>query len=191
MGQWVKWGNSDHLTSDKGKGPIMNCSYPLTSVVLNLSENIDIHVYFLSLNTEMTRGRQGPHDDVIKWKHFPCYWPFVRGIHRSPVNSPHKGQWRGALILTLICVWINGCANNREAGDLRRYCAHYGVTVMRISCIRSQYISCHVIDMIVAKYSGFNTRKVNSIPWHGDVYTTSPMRMALPWSVWENKSLAN
>ena len=30
-------------------------------------------------------------DDVIKWKHFPRYWPFVRGIHRSPVNSPHKG----------------------------------------------------------------------------------------------------
>ena len=24
------------------------------------------------------------HDDVIKWKHFPRYWPFVRGIHRSP-----------------------------------------------------------------------------------------------------------
>ena len=36
------------------------------------------------------------HDDVNKWKHFPRYWPFVRGIHRSPVNSPHKGQWRGA-----------------------------------------------------------------------------------------------
>ena len=43
------------------------------------------------------------HDDVIKWKHFPCYWPFVRGIHRSPVNSPHKGQWRGALMFSLIC----------------------------------------------------------------------------------------
>ena len=28
------------------------------------------------------------HDDVIKWKHFPRNWPFVRGIHRSPVNSP-------------------------------------------------------------------------------------------------------
>ena len=38
------------------------------------------------------------HDNVIKWKHFPRYWPFVRGIHRSPVNSPHKGQWRGALM---------------------------------------------------------------------------------------------
>ena len=32
------------------------------------------------------------HDDVIKWKHFPRYWPFVRGIHRSPMKSPHKGQ---------------------------------------------------------------------------------------------------
>ena len=36
------------------------------------------------------------HDDVIKWKHFPRYWPFVRGIHRSPLNSSHKGQWHGA-----------------------------------------------------------------------------------------------
>ena len=32
------------------------------------------------------------HDDVIKWKHFPRYWSFVWGIHRSPVNSPHKSQ---------------------------------------------------------------------------------------------------
>ena len=38
------------------------------------------------------------HDDIIKWKHFLRYWPFVRGIHRSPVNSPHKGQWRGAVM---------------------------------------------------------------------------------------------
>ena len=70
------------------------------------------------------------HDDVIKWKHFPRYWPFVRGIHRSPVNSPQKGQWHRALIFSLMRVWINGCVNNREAGDLRRYRAHYDVSVM-------------------------------------------------------------
>ena len=70
------------------------------------------------------------HDDVIKWKHFPRYWPFVRVIHRSPVNYPHKGQWRGALMFSLICAWINGWLNNREAGDLRRHRAHYDVTVM-------------------------------------------------------------
>ena len=76
----------------------------------------------------------GFHDDVIKWKHFPRHWPFVRGIHRSPVNSPHKGQWRGALMVSLICVWINGWVNNREAGDWRRHRAHYGVTVMPTYC---------------------------------------------------------
>ena len=43
------------------------------------------------------------HDDIIKWRYLPRYWPFVRGIHRSPVNSSHKGQWRGALMLSLIC----------------------------------------------------------------------------------------
>ena len=64
------------------------------------------------------------HDDAIKWKHFPRYWPFVRGIHRSPVNSPHKGQWRGTLMLSLICARINCWVNNREAGDLRRNRAH-------------------------------------------------------------------
>ena len=72
------------------------------------------------------------HDDVIKWKYFPHHWPFVRGIHRSPVNSLHKGQWRRALIFSLICVWINGWVNNREAGDLRRYRVHYDVSVMFI-----------------------------------------------------------
>ena len=70
------------------------------------------------------------HDDVIKWKHFPCQWPFVWVIHRSPVNSPHKGQWRWAVMFSLICARINDWVNNREAGDLRRHRAHYGVTVM-------------------------------------------------------------
>ena len=48
----------------------------------------------------------------------------------SPVNSHHKGQWRGALIFSLIYAWTNGRANNRYAGDLRHHCAHYVVTVM-------------------------------------------------------------
>ena len=70
------------------------------------------------------------HDDVIKWKHFPRYWPFVREIHRSTVNSSYKGQWRGALMFSLIWARINRLVNNREAGDLRRYRAHFDVIVM-------------------------------------------------------------
>ena len=57
-------------------------------------------------------------------------WPFVRGIPRSPVNSPHKGQWRGALMFSVICAWTNGWVNNQDADDLRRHRVHYDVTVM-------------------------------------------------------------
>ena len=46
------------------------------------------------------------------------------------VNSPHKGQWRGALMFWLSCIWIYSWVNNRVAGDLRRYCTHYDVIVM-------------------------------------------------------------
>ena len=49
-----------------------------------------------------------------------------------PITSPHKGQWRGALMLSLICPWIYGWVNTREAGELRRYRAHYDVIVMDI-----------------------------------------------------------
>ena len=55
----------------------------------------------------------------------------MRGIHRPPVNSPHKSQWRGALMFSLICVLVNGWENNRKAGDLRRYRAHYDVIVIQ------------------------------------------------------------
>ena len=52
------------------------------------------------------------HDDVIKWKHFPRYWPFVRGIHLSPVDSIHKGQWRG--------VWCFLAPDQRLSKQTRR-----------------------------------------------------------------------
>ena len=53
------------------------------------------------------------HNDIIKWKHFSRYWRFVRGIHWSSPNSPHKGQWRTALMLSLICVWTSGWVHDR------------------------------------------------------------------------------
>ena len=35
------------------------------------------------------------YDDVMTWKHVPHHWPFVRGIHWSLVDSPHKGPVMG------------------------------------------------------------------------------------------------
>ena len=82
------------------------------------------------MHTPLQWLRQNIHDDVIKWKHLPRYWSFVRGIHWSPLISLHNGQWHGAVMFYLICVWINCWVNNREAGDLRRHHAHYDVNVM-------------------------------------------------------------
>ena len=80
------------------------------------------------------------HDGVIKWTHFPRYWSFVRGIRRSLVDSPHKGQWRGALVLSLICAWAYGWANNRDAGDLRCNCGLINVLSVTQRCWERQHI---------------------------------------------------
>ena len=84
----------------------------------------------IDLFANIESRRRHDHDNVIKWNHFPRYWPYVRGIHRSPVYSPHKDQWREALMFSLICAWTEGWINNRDAGHLRHYRAHYDVTVM-------------------------------------------------------------
>ena len=101
-------------------------------ILLNALSPVASHCYssYSSHSRELFVNTFEAHDDVIKWKHFPRYWPFVRGIHRSPVNSAHKGQWRGALMFTLICARINDWVNIGEAGDLRRNRAYYDVIVM-------------------------------------------------------------
>ena len=103
------------------------------------------------------RGIMSPgyhHDDVIKWKYFPRYWPFVRGIHRSPVNSPHKGQWRGALMFSLICAlnkrlskqwwgwWFEtpSCPLWRHCNDWWCRCIHWH-TIIHIKSIESLYLT--------------------------------------------------
>ena len=70
------------------------------------------------------------HCDIIQWKYFLHYWPFVRGIHQWTVNSPHKGQRCGSLMFFFINARTNDWVNNRNTGDLRCHRANYDVTVM-------------------------------------------------------------
>ena len=90
---------------------------PLGTNLIEIS--IEIHTFSLKkIHFNMSSGKWRPfglglnvltfHDEVIKWKRFSRYWSFVRRIHRSPVNSSHKGQWRRALMFSFICAWING-----------------------------------------------------------------------------------
>ena len=78
----------------------------------------------------------------LEMETFSALLAIVREIHRSPVNSLYKGKWPGALMFSLICAWMNSWVNNREAGDLRRHCAHYNITVMS-SCVCAQILACH------------------------------------------------
>ena len=68
------------------------------------------------------------------------------GNSPSPGNSPHKDQWRRALVFSLICAWTNGWVNNGEAGDLRRHRAHYD----RITTTPNQIY--HSISVITLPY---------------------------------------
>ena len=86
---------------------LITCSY---TMLLFVSWAVDrpceqmefiIHNLFINID-EIPSTSLIVHDDVIKWKHFPRYWPSVMGIYRSPVDSPHNGQWRGAL-MSFLC----------------------------------------------------------------------------------------
>ena len=74
---------------------------------------------------------------ITWWRHqmetFSALLALCAGNSPVPVNSPHKGQWRGALMFSFIYVWINDWVNNCEAGDLRRQRGHYDVNVMNKS----------------------------------------------------------
>ena len=108
-----------------------------------LTSILRVHSLFVHLPGFLVRLERGLHTVPIIswWRHqmetFFTLLAIVRGFHWSPVNSPHKGQWRGALMFSLICAWINVWVNNGEAGDVRRHRAHYDVIVMYF-CIRTR-----------------------------------------------------
>ena len=103
----------------------MSC-HPITRrIYVNASSNI----------IDTTSWPPVTHRPITWWRHqmeaFSALLAFCAGNSPVPVNSPHKGQWRGALMFSLIWTSTNGWVNNREAGDLRRHRAHYDVIVMR------------------------------------------------------------
>ena len=106
------------------------------------------------------------HDDVIKWKHFPRYWPFVRGIHQSPVNSPHKGQWRGALMFSSICAWINvwikqswGCWFETTLCPLWRHRNGYDIFAISVSWLHDCVLD---FEIEIRGYNIYRSDRLNS-----------------------------
>ena len=89
-----------HVTKSSSCRELRDCCKLLLLSRAKAPHSPCVTVYLINWHTtfEGVRIRSRDHDDVIKWKQFPRYWPFVRGIHRSPVNSVHKGQWRKAFL---------------------------------------------------------------------------------------------
>ena len=131
---------------------------------------------------------------VTWWRHqmetFSALLAIWEGNSQVPVNSPHKGQWRGTLMFSLICARINCWVSNGEAGDLRHHGAHYYVIVMNLSicipstaghtqydcgqfgCMNHMDISCEVFDYFSILYDFFMYISYNSCCWskvHDDV----------------------
>ena len=102
-------------------------------ICLNLT-NRGVCECMIFINIMLTQGSLShTHDDVIKLKNFRVTGHLCGEFTGAPVNSPHKGQWRGTLMFSLIYAWLNGWVNNRETGDLRRHRTHHDVTVMDIA----------------------------------------------------------
>ena len=136
------------------------------------------------------------HDDVIKWKHFPRYWPFVRGGHRSTVDSPHKGQWHGTWMFSLISAWTNSlvktldtpvifvplCSLWRHCNDCIEIRPYNGPTAHNRALIQRQ--SCwQDIKATPAKHLPLfgvkNTYKPTSIWWCQSPHSHSRLRWTI------------
>ena len=102
-----------------------------------------------------------------------------------PGEFPAKVQWRGALMFSLICVWIIGWVNNREVGDLRRYRAHYDVIVMHRPHVVS---SMRISENMTVSSGGFSISGVYHYVWaqpmRDDVICNVVSHWLRPYRIW-------
>ena len=81
---------------------------------------------YVNINRNFITLINRPHDIILCGQSCGMMTSSNGNIFRviDTLCSPHKGQWRRALMYSLVCAWINGWVNNREAGDLRRHRVH-------------------------------------------------------------------
>ena len=156
-GHWHRWDGPIYVWIDRHLryvmwGGILFIVAVITLVVVLRTRNRSCRYCSMRWRTTLRKTVGG----FSWWRHqiekFLRYSPFVRGIH-----SPDKGQWRGALMFSLICAWTNGWVNNRDASDLRRHRTHCDVTVM--------YCGQHmaIIAMVIVEVTLMNDSSVPNL----------------------------
>ena len=128
-----------------------------------------IHQMFtrLKLTYMVTQCYERPFHNTVQrshssGSHIGAWWhhqmeTFSALLALCALNSPHKGQWRGALVFSLICAWTNGWVNNRDAADLGRHRSHYDVTVME-TCDRHDLCTEDTLCEALVLFAGCHHR---------------------------------
>ena len=121
---------------------------------------------------------------------FSALLAICAGNSPVPVNSPHKGQWRGALMFSLIYAWINDWVNNREAGDLRCHRGHCDVDVMNyfyLEMVRPHslciYTCAYIVAMMSHERRGVSTHRHPNCLFTRSVFWYCVHRLRLVWVV--------
>ena len=158
-------------------------------------------LWFLQVITEASVGRaisshyclllSGNHTVYTKtwWRHQmeTCSALPVTGEFPS-----QKGQWRGALMFSFICAWINGLVKNREACDFRRHRAHFDVIVLIIHAFLLGFVvvwyqSCLPIYFSPGYFIG--TEAIMRLPqcqwcdreWYWWIHKLNPIGIMIRW----------
>ena len=82
----------------------------------------------------------------------------------SPVNFPHKGQWLGPLMFSLICPLNNSWANNGDAGDLRHHRAHYAL-IMVFVMYRGDFRCRRAVESLSSRHHLQEINDFSDILW--------------------------
>ena len=120
-------------------------------------------IHFLSLICKVLDKRiwiwsKHLYNGVIKWKTNPRYWPFVRGIHRSPVNSPHKAS--DAELWCFLCSPLNKHSSKQsldwwfETLSRPLWRPHNGE--IWVECRAFHFIMWHCLLMVTIQLCGKN-----------------------------------
>ena len=100
------------------------------------------------------------------------------------VTGPFCGEFTKAsdaeLWCFFICAWVDGWVNNREAGDLRCYRAHYDVTV-----IINLHVTVHCWLMGKGKAWDLSqppTNPTDQVPWEYILYGIWFLCVSITWT---------
>ena len=146
------WGIHRSPVNSSHKGPVTRKMFAFDDVLMTVV-SMDLTTHILAIHTTRNKAYLIP-PYAIRLQYLHTWWrhqmesscallALCAGNSSVTGEIPPQGQWRGALMFSLICAWINDWVSNGEAGDLRRHRARYDVIVMIWKTAMISYLCCN------------------------------------------------